>query len=130
MATIVGVGGGGLPDGIQVSIEQTGNGPSTHTVDRGGGLEAGLVQIVSTVGAAPTVTVDIQGSADGSTWWNVAYAAAPLAANVGALSVASMAITTATLTRLFLPPNEPWRFMRLNYTGNNNVTLTSTVWVF
>jgi hypothetical protein len=127
MATIVGIGGGGLPDGITLSAAQTGNGASTNIVDRGGGLEAALLDIVTTVGATPTVTVNVEGSADGSAWWNVSYAPnSPLAA----LTIAALVITTATTNRLFLPANTPWRYLRCNYSANTNVTITATVWVF
>ncbi len=128
MATIRAVGGGGLPDQVRLSAAQTGNGASTNVVDRmPGGLEPALLDITSTVGATPTVTVDVQGSADGTSWWNVSYA---LGSPIQALAVAALTITTATLNRLWLPPDVPWRFLRLNYSANTNVTLTADLWVF
>lgn len=128
MATIRAVGGGGLPDEVALSVAQTGTGPSTNVVDRlPGGLEPAIVEIVSTVGATPTVTVDVQGSADGTRWWNLAYA---LGTPIQALAVTALTITTATTNRLFLPVDAPWRYLRCNYSANTNVTLTVTAWIF
>jgi len=127
MATIFAVGGGGLPDVVALSTGQTGTGPSTNVVDRGGGLEAALLDIVTTVGATPTVTVDVQGSADGTSWWNVGYSTpTPIAA----AAVAALVITTATTTRLWLPANVPWRYLRCSYSANTNVTITANAWIF
>lgn len=111
----------------QLSNAQTGNGPSTNIVDRGGAMGPDLVQIVSTVGATPTVTVAIEGSADGTTWFPVPYADI---ATPGTVSVATFTITTATTTRKIVQPNVPVRYLRLNYSANTNVTLTADVSVF
>jgi hypothetical protein len=127
MTTIVGVGGGGLPDGITLSSGQTGNGDSSNVVDRGGGLEAALLDIVSTVGATPTVTVNVLGSADGINYWNIPYS---LPAAPATLAVAALTITTAATTRLLLAAGYPWRFLKLNYSANTNVTLTANAWIF
>ncbi len=127
MAIIRAQGGGGLPDQVVLSSAQTGTGPSTNVCDRGGDVgQPAVLDIVSTVGATPTVTVDVQGSIDGANWWNVAYA---LNSPIQALAVAALVITTATTNRLFLPSDAPWRFLRLNLSSNTNVTLTANLWV-
>jgi hypothetical protein len=127
MATIRAAGGGGLPDQVALSTAQTGNAVSTNIVDRlPGGLEPAIVEIVSTVGATPTVTVDVQGSMDGASWFNIAYAPnSPIAA----LAIAALVITTAVTNRLFLPVDQAWRFLRCNYSANTNVTLSTTAWI-
>lgn len=128
MAVLRAVGGGGLPDSAPLSVAQTGTGPSTNVVDRmPGGLEPCLVEVVTTVGATPTVTVDIQGSADGTNWYNIAYAPN---SPVAALSIASLVIVTATTNRCFLPVDQAWRFLRCSYSANTNVTMTTTAWIF
>jgi len=107
---------------VTLSNAQTGNGVSTNVADRGTHRGTALLKIVSTVGATPTVTVDIQGSANGSDWVNVAYAttAAPETPAVAALT-----ITTATTSFYILRPDHPWRYLRLNLSANTNVTLTA-----
>ena len=127
MATLTARAGTHLPNSASLSAAQTGNGPSTNVVDRGSGVGPALLQIVSTVGATPTVTVAIEGSVDGTSWFNVAYA---LPATPETVAVANLTITTATTTRVILRPNHPWRFLRLTYSANTNVTLTADVWTF
>ncbi|MGH3985859.1 MAG: hypothetical protein ACRDTZ_00885 [Pseudonocardiaceae bacterium] len=86
-----------------------------------------MLTITSTVGATPTVTVAIEGSVDGTSWFAIAYAdpATPETA-----AVATFAITTATTTRKILRANHPWRYCRLSYSANTNVTLTADLHVF
>jgi len=109
--------------GVNLSTTQTGNGNSTNTMDRGYTLGGPvLLTIVSTVGATPTVTVDIQGSMDGSTFFNIPYS---LPATPDTWAVAALTITTATTGHYFLRPEAPWRYLRLVYSSNTNVTLTA-----
>ena len=50
--------------GVVLGTTQTGDGDSTNTMDRGYTLTGPcLLQITSTIGATPTVKVDIKGSA-------------------------------------------------------------------
>lgn len=117
---------GGVGSAV-LSSAQTGNGASTNVGDRAGYRGAALLVITTTVGATPSVLVDIQGSIDGVDWWNVPYAdvSAP-----GTVSVAQLAaITTATTVRKILQADAPWRYLRLNYSSNTNVTLTTTVYL-
>lgn len=128
MATVRAQGGAGLPNTANLSTAQTGNGASTNVVDRGGSVVSpALLSLVTTVGATPTVTVAIEGSADGVTFFPVAYAAAGTPETV---SVAAVVITTATTSRFLLRPNHPWRYLRLTYSANTNVTTTADLVVF
>jgi hypothetical protein len=135
MATIVGgVGsappyGGALaaPSAVNLSTSQTGNGQSTNTVDRGGSTNAALIKITTTVGGSPTVTVSIEGSADGVSWFNVPYATSAAPTTV---AVANVVITTATTNYYYVQPDVPVRFLRLTLASNNNVTLSADCWVF
>lgn len=123
MATLTtGTGGANTAN---LSNAQTGIGQSTNVLDRGGNTGAGLLKIVSTIGATPTVTVAIEGSPDGVNFYNVAYA---LAATPETVAVANIVITTATTAYYILRPNHPWRFLRLTLSANTNVTLTADVW--
>lgn len=104
---------------------QTGNTDTTHTLDRGSFRGPGLLEIVSTIGSTPTVTVNILGSMDGSNFFNIGYAAV---ATPTTAAVAALTITTATTTRVILLENMPWRFLKVNYSANTNVTVTTQVW--
>lgn len=125
MATIAVTDVGTLVPSVALSAAQTGNGFSTNIIDRGIIRSGGLLQIANTAGATPTVTIDIQGSIDGVTYWNVAYAtqAAPETA-----TIASIVVTATATNQYILREGHPWRYLRLNYTANTNETLTATYW--
>jgi len=111
--------------GLVLGTAQTGN-VSTDVFDRGDLIGSVLLEIVSTVGATPSVVPTIVGSMDGTNFFNIAYAtvAAPETVSVAAMA----AITTATTTRAILRPYHPWRYMRVDYSANTNVTLTTTIY--
>lgn len=127
MPTINTRSNGALPNSANLSSAQTGNGVSTNIVDRGGCLNAALLRITTAVGATPTCTYAIEGSADGTNWFNVAYADS---ATPETVSVATFAITTATTVYKILRRDQPWRYLRITYSANTNVTNTADVWTF
>jgi hypothetical protein len=51
-------------------------------------------------------------------------------ATPGTLSAATFAVTTATTTRKILPADQPWRFARITYSSNTNVTNTASIATF
>jgi len=113
---------------VVLGTAQTGDVDTTNTVDRGAdriGLPAAVV-LTSTVGSTPTVTVKILASVDGINWFNVAYA---LVATPETVTVADITVTTAVTTTYLLRPDQPWRFLKLNYSANTNVTLTCRAYV-
>lgn len=110
-------------NGVALSTNQTGNGASTNVADRGvASVGPALLTIVATVGATPTVTIDVQGSADLVDWWDVPYADI---ATPTTIAVAALTIVTASTVRKILQPEAPWRYLRLLLSANTNVTLTS-----
>lgn len=115
------------PNSAALSATQTGNGQSTNIADRAGSTDIALLTITTTVGATPTCTYAIEGSADGTDWFPVSYADA---ATPGTAVVTTFNITTATTVRKILQANAPWRFLRVTYSANTNVTNTATVWAF
>lgn len=115
------------PNQAVLSAAQAGNGQSTNVADRGGSMDVALLTIVTTVGATPTCTYAVEGSADGSDWFPVAIADAGTPETV---SVATFVVTTATTTRKILRPLHPWRFLRVTYSANTNVTNTATLYAF
>jgi hypothetical protein len=128
VATIQAVGGGILPNSASLSAAQTGNGVSTNVVDRGAATERpALLKVTTTVGATPTCTYAIEGSADGASWFPVAYADS---ATPETVSVATFVETTAVTRWKILRPDHPWRFLRLIYSANTNVTNTADITTF
>lgn len=113
----------------QLQNAQTGNADSTNTIQRVNTGEVNLRQmvlrIVSTIGATPTVTVNLMGSADGTTFFNVAYS--PLGAAPGDWTKAAFVITTATTGLYALAPAQGWMFLKLVMSANTNVTLTTDI---
>ena len=105
---------------------QTGNADSTNVIQRNEETERQMVlRIVSTVGATPTVTVNLLGSIDGSQWFNVPYVS--LAAAGGAYTRAALTITTAATQLFALMMGQSWKFLKLNMSANTNVTLTTDI---
>jgi hypothetical protein len=115
-----------------LSVAQTGTGDSTNTLDRsipyagGVGAGGGAVVITSTIGATPTVTVNIQGSVDGVQFFNIPYS---LVATPRTFVLTAITITTAVTTTYLLQELVFWRFLKLVYSANTNVTLTATAYL-
>lgn len=117
---------GGTANTANLSSAQTGNGQSTNIVDRGASIGPALLKITTTVGSTPTVTIAIEGSADGTNWLNVPYAVSSTPTTV---AVANVVITTATTNYYYIQNNVPVRYLRLTYSANTNVTTTADIWV-
>ncbi len=115
------------PNSVSLSAAQTGSGQSTNVADRGNAVGPALLTITTTIGSTPTCTYAVEGSADGTDWFNVAFADA---ATPETVSVATFVVTTATTVRKILRPNHPWRELRISYSANTNVTNTATLYVF
>ena len=112
--------------GVVIGNAQTGNGDTTDIADRGFNRSGGAVVLTSTIGATPTVTCNIQGSFDGSVWFNVPYA---LVATPRTFVVTAITITTAVTTHYLLQEGVPYRYLKVARSANTNVTLTTTVYV-
>jgi hypothetical protein len=116
------------PNSANLSTGQSGNGASTNVADRGGrARDPALLTITTTVGATPTCTYAIEVSADNVAWWPAPYADV---ATPETLSVATFVITTAVTVQKILRMGHPWRFLRITYSANTNVTNTADLWVF
>ena len=113
------------PGNLQTA--QTGNADSTNTMLRASeiNLRAMILRIVSTVGATPTVTVNIRGSHDGTNFFNVPYS--PMSAAPAEYTTAALTITTATTALYYLMAGQGWQYLKLVMSANTNVTLTSDV---
>ena len=109
-----------------LSTAQTGNAVSTNTIDRGVRADGGAVVITSTIGATPTVTVNILGSVDGVTFFNIPYA---LVATPRTFVVTAITITTAVTTTYLLQELIPFRYVKINMSANTNVTITADAYL-
>ncbi len=112
--------------GVILGTAQTGNGDTTNTAFRGYRSLGGAVIITSAVGATPTVTVNIQGSVDGTNFFNVPYA---LVATPRTFVLTAITITTAVTTTYLLQELVPYQYLKLVYSANTNVTLTATTYL-
>lgn len=117
-----------VSDQVALSTAQTGNGDSTNIAQvEAGTSREGVIVITSAVGATPTVTVNIQGSVDGTNWVNIPYLAA--GTWTGTFVATAIVITTAVTNFYVLQTGLAWRYVKLAYTANTNVTLTATAFV-
>jgi hypothetical protein len=126
MANVSTPGGGYI---VALGSGQTGNTVTTNVAQRRFDTPArgSVVRIVTTVGATPTCTYQIEGSADGTSFFPLAsYDAAGAVSPSGATFV----ITSAATTWRVVPVDTPWTFLRITMSANTNVTTTTDVWVY
>src|SRR5215831_128834 len=110
--------------GVVLSSAQAGTGDSTNTARRGlpTNLPASLL-LSNTAGASPTVTINILGSVDGTNFYNVPYARG---ATSSTIAVAAITVTSTNTEVITLQANNPWLYLKLNYSANTNETITAT----
>lgn len=109
---------------MPLCANQTGNGPSQNIIDRGGNRMTALLSLKAVVGASPTVTVHVLGSMDAVEYYMLPYAEVADPTN---LSIDPIVVNAAGTIHHVLWEDCPWRYMKLNLVGNNNVTLSATV---
>jgi hypothetical protein len=128
VATIKATQAGGGPNVGRLSAAQAGSAVSTNIVDVGLNKHNALLTITTTVGATPTCTYAIEGSADGTAWYAVQYADL---ATPDTWAVSTFVITTAGTTHKVIRGGvTPWRYLRVTYSANTNVTNTADLYVF
>jgi hypothetical protein len=102
-------------------LAATSTGNNTHTAVRTDANETVAFEMeVTAIGATPTVTWKIQGSMDGTSFWDVAYVTD---AN-DTVAVAGRTMTTVSSQIQFLsnPVARRYKFYRLVTSANTNVT--------
>lgn len=112
------------PEVVVISAAQAGNGVSTDIADRGPSHKGAVIRITTVVGATPTCTYAIEVSADGTNWAAATYS------DISTPTVnttATFVITTATVVQKIVKQPTPWRFCRITYSANTNVTNTAEV---
>ncbi len=114
---------------VSLSAAQTGNGDSTNIAYRGvrDNTRQGTLVLTTTVGATPTVTINIQGSGDGVNWANVPYSAENTISATWV--VTALTITTAKTGFYNIQPGMQFRYFKLAYSANTNVTITADVFL-
>jgi len=122
MATLLASKAGRSPEATPLSVVQTGNGVSTNIADIGPSHKNPIVQIVTALGATPTCTYLIEVSADGVTWVNATYADI---STPNTDVTTTFVITTAVAAQKIIKQPTAWRFIRVTYSLNTNITNTT-----
>lgn len=111
-----------LRDMAALATAQTTNGVTANVLDRGEQSGFASITIVTTVGATPTCTFQLEGSPDNGSWSPLSSADS---ATPTVFSTATFVITTATTTVRFVnPASGSARYIRMTLSLNTNVTAT------
>src|SRR6476659_9848173 len=92
---------------------------STNTARRGPVYNGGAIVISNTGGSTPTVTVNIQGSMDGTVFYNVPYA---LVGTPRTFVVSAITLTTTANNTYLLQELVPWIYLKLVFSTTTNET--------
>jgi len=123
MATVDARASGLCASLVTLSNGQSGVGASTNVADRGvshKGWE--ICRIISVVGTTPTITLALEVSTDNSVFTPATYA------DIGTPNTdtaTTFVLTTATTTQKIIKGANTWRFFRITYSANTNVTITA-----
>ena len=125
MPTLEARASGRNPEVVPLSVAQAGNGASTNVADHGPSHKGGIVKITTVIGATPTCTYALEVSGDGTSWVAATYA------DISTPTVdttATFVITTATTVQKIIKQPAAaarWRYVRITYSANTNVTNTA-----
>ena len=106
-----------------LATAQAGTGDSTNTIQRSGEVNLRQMVLRVTTNAGTTITFTIQGSVDGTTFYNVPYSIG--SAIAGDWTTAAITTTTAKTELYFLMPGQPWLFLKTNASANTGMTPTT-----
>jgi len=112
-----------VQDAAALSTAQTGTGATTNVLDRGYTSGPATITIVTTVGATPTCTYQLEGSTNGTDWTALSSADSGTPTS---FDTATFDITSATTTTRIVDPAATWQYVRLTMSSNTNVTNTIT----
>lgn len=112
-----------------LSTAQAGNGASTNVLDTGQqGIPGGAAfRVTAAIGATPTCTYLLEGSKDNITFVPVTYSDSLTPAT---FVTTTFVMTTAVTKILYVKPSQPFRFLRVTYSANTNVTNTTDIALF
>ena len=105
-----------------LATSQAGNGDSTNIIKRGPIINERKPILRVTTNAGTTITLNIQGSYDGTNWFNVMYS--PMAAAPTQFVNAAIVITTAA-TFLYYLPDTDWVYLKTVASANTGMTPTT-----
>lgn len=96
----------------------------TDVMDRGAATSGGALVITSVISTATnSVLVDIQGSVDGTNWFNIPYS---LVATPRTFVVTQITITTSTAVTYLLQELVFWRYLRVKHATSTNISTVLT----
>lgn len=109
-----------------VTVAQTGTGDSTNVIFRGARYEGGAL-VVSNVGTgSPTFTYTIQGSMDGTNFYNIPYA---LVATPRTFVVTAITTTTTNTITYLLQELVPWQYLKMNVSALTTETVDAVAYL-
>lgn len=115
-----------VSEAAQLSNAQAGNGQSTNVVDRGTTSGPAIVAITTVAGATPTCTYQLEGSLDNSSFFPLSSADS---GTPNTFSTGTFTITSSTTVTRIVDPTVAWRYLRLTYSANTNITNTANAQV-
>jgi hypothetical protein len=111
-----------LRDTAEIATAQTTAGATANVLDRGEQSGVATITIVTTIGATPTCTYQVEGSPDNSAWSPLSTADS---ATPTTFTTATFVITTATtVVRIVNPASGSARYIRVTLSAVTNVTST------
>src|ERR1700744_2455735 len=126
----------GFPAGTSIASAGTGNATPTLSCFAGAKCFTNdvLIRVVTTIGATPTMTLNLKASPDGSTFTNVNYALISPTNTPNAFVTTAIVITTATTNIYRIPASAllaaKAKVIQAAITLNTNVTYTIDAWDF
>lgn len=112
----------GFPTAFVLGTGQATNADTTNTWDSGLAEQKTtpvLVRVVTTIGATPTCTYTINGSMDNASFSPLNYADI---GSLGTVTAAPFVITTVTTAVKVVPVGQKYRYIKVTYSLNTNVT--------
>jgi hypothetical protein len=110
-----------IRDMVTLATAQAAGGVTANVLDRVELTGPATVDVITTVGATPTATYQIEGSLDNSAWSPLSSADS---ATPTVFSTATFTITTAGTTTRIVSPTAAWRYLRVTVSAVTNVTST------
>lgn len=112
---------------VPLFVAAVGTGDSAIAADLNPTRNDGGAVVVTNVGTgSPTFTFTIQGSVDGTNYFNIPYA---LVATPSTYVVTAITTTSSNTITYLLQPNQPWNFLKLNISALTTETVTATAYL-